>query len=129
MNALIEKQQDRIADLEQALNELLSALDAQDERPGPSTAVFADAARMRAFSVLENGHVKRPVLLPLRELIAAGYRPGAPSLECAECDGPIAERSTCEVCGTEGMEYVPFVNGKSYRPFARCPECQHAVEF
>jgi hypothetical protein len=49
-------------------------------------------------------------------LAAAGYRRGAPSLEVAEGDAPIAEAAKCQLCGAQ-MEYRAWHRDGTYIPW------------
>jgi hypothetical protein len=119
--------EDRIAELQQALSDLLAALDAQDE--DPSAYVHVDSARAAAVMTLENGQVRKPQPLPMSELIGAGYKPVPPTPGTGDADAEVVAGWTCDLCPREGLVYLPFSKNSSYRPFARCPDCGHAVEF
>ena len=63
----------------------------------------------------------------------AGYVPGWSFRGATEIDRELAEAERCPECGG-GMEYRPFYRpgGKAlgtYRAFAVCSACGHAIEF
>ena len=72
--------------------------------------------------------------MDLQELYDANYRVGRPSwgiVDGGAIDAEVCYTSTCEKCGHKGMEYHPFVRDepRSYRAFAKCPECGYSEEF
>ena len=73
--------------------------------------------------------------MTLTDVTLTGYIPGVSFRGATEIDRELAEAERCPECGG-GMEYRPFYrpSGKaavsgSYRAFAVCPVCGHAIEF
>jgi len=65
------------------------------------------------------------------QMIAQGYRFGAPSAEAEEIDAQIASGIECPKCG-RSMHYEGYCrsNGKlSYIALAVCNGCGHEIEF
>lgn len=72
--------------------------------------------------------------MDLQALYEAGYRQGEPYwglIDGASIDRQVCAECKCDNCGHQGMEYKPFIkdNPKSYRAFAKCPECGTCQEF
>ena len=68
----------------------------------------------------------------LAQMVAEGYRFGAPSEEAADIDAVIAERHPCPRCGGP-MRYEAYHKRRagycSYIALAVCNRCGHQVEF
>lgn len=72
--------------------------------------------------------------MEIQQLYESGYRVGRPTpgmIDGASIDAEICTESKCKNCGHQGMEYHPFVRDepRSYRAFAKCPECGNTFEF
>jgi hypothetical protein len=66
------------------------------------------------------------------DLLAEGYRPGAPdhvTLDSRAVDDAACADMTCPDCGASSMQYRPYRRGTSYRVVAVCPRlCGGEVE-
>ena len=69
----------------------------------------------------------------VKKMAEEGYVPGIPgSMETADhaVEMELCTSSTCENCGHEELEYMPFIDRSSqdFRAFCRCPKCGNAEE-
>ena len=64
----------------------------------------------------------------LEQMIALGYRFGAPSREAEEIDAQVAQRMACSKCGGS-MYYVGYHKDTEYVALAVCSKCHHQLAF
>jgi len=62
------------------------------------------------------------------ELIFIGYEQKDPPEFIATVDRARVNKWHCSYCGHNGLDYVPFMRGASYRKFSVCPNCGHFEE-
>ena len=72
--------------------------------------------------------------MDIQELYESGYRVGSPHwglIGSASIDAEVCADAVCEQCAHQGLEYHPYINDetKSYRAFAKCPNCGDTSEF
>ena len=72
----------------------------------------------------------------LDDIIASGdlegFKPGQPPpgpFGGEDIDAEVCANASCPECHYKGMEFHPFIRYRTYRAFAVCPACHHAMEF
>lgn len=79
-----------------------------------------------------NRQAPRPEPEGLRRLVEAleaGMRVEYRHDHWERVDAEICREERCEVCGEQGLRYLPLRRPGSYRSFALCMKCGFVVEF
>jgi hypothetical protein len=65
-----------------------------------------------------------------RSMYALGFSEAVPPgfRLAVECDTDVAAAERCPECGHEGLSYLAFFRGPSYRGVCVCPDCGRADE-